>query len=81
MSDTEVITGPLEAILWLAVLDRPGPLGGCIACRFSSVWHHRIHGWVHPRCVPRAIAMMSADDGGDVRVASSQRRGAYARHG
>lgn len=82
MSDIdEVITGPLEALLLLAVLDRPGPLGGCVVCRFSSVWAHPQHGYVHPRCTPRLLVMLSADTGGQARTASLRRRGAYARHG
>ena len=77
-----VIDGPIEVALWLAVLQRPGPLFGCLACRTSTVWWHPTHGGVHPRCIPRAMVLVAGDDeGGTPRRSRSRLSGAYARHG
>lgn len=76
------VTGSLEVIGWLAVLEAPGPLFGCGVCQSSTVWRHPVYGGVHPRCVPRAMVAVHGDGcGGEVRVPSVRRRGAYARHG
>lgn len=77
----EIISGPAEAALWLAVLT-PGALGGCMVCRGSSVWHHPVHGPLHPRCVARAMTVL--DDGAKestVSTAPTRHRGAYSRRG
>jgi hypothetical protein len=74
------VTGPIEVLLWLAVLEDPGPLGRCIVCDRMSVWRHPVHGYVHLPCIPRA---MEVYEGGAVEVpvarASGRRRGAYGR--
>ena len=75
------IRGPIEVAEWLAVLT-PGPLGGCLACRTSTMWHHPTAGPVHPQCIATALAVL--DDGGAapvVRVPSAapRNRGAYSR--
>jgi hypothetical protein len=78
------VYGPIEVILWLAVLERPGPLLTCITCRSATVWRHPRYGGVHPRCVPRAMAAMEDDTGGDALVCKPgavRRRGAYSRRG
>lgn len=77
------VTGPIEVVLWLAVLEDPGPLGACIACRRMSVWRHPEHGYVHIACIPRVMESLSADEGAEAPVARSatRRRGAYSRRG
>jgi hypothetical protein len=78
------VVGPIETILWLAVLEHAGSLSRCIACQSSTVWRHPRHGGVHPQCVPRAMAAMADDTGGDalvVKPGAPRRRGAYSRRG
>ena len=77
------VVGPIETLLWLAVLVDDGPLHRCIVCGHSTVWRHPAHGGVHPRCVPAAMAAL--DDGGAEPVipnqSPSRSRGAYSRRG
>lgn len=80
MSDRVDVTGPIEIILWLAVLvESPGV---CIVCRHLSGWRHPVHGPVHLDCIARA--MSACEDDGPPPVAPAVvagRRGAYSRRG
>jgi hypothetical protein len=84
-SDTGVVdvVGPIETLLWLAVLVDDGPLHRCIVCSRMTVWRHPERGGVHPRCIPAAMAAL--DDGGGEPVAvnpsPTRSRGAYSRRG
>lgn len=77
------VTGPIEVLLWLAVLEDPGPLGTCVVCSRMSVWRHPTHGYVHLPCIPRAMEIFEGDGVPVAPMARSagRRRGAYGRHG
>lgn len=75
------VTGPIEVLLWLAVLEDPGPTGACIVCGHLSVWSHPVHGYVHLPCIPRAMEIYEGDGSPEVPAVrvSGRRRGAYGR--
>jgi hypothetical protein len=79
------ISGPIESILWLAVLVDDGPMGVCISCAHLSSWRHPVYGPVHPQCIGRVVTRFDAQgpvssEPAPVRSAS-RRRGAYSRRG
>ncbi|WP_297701627.1 hypothetical protein [Mycobacterium sp.] len=82
-SDSGVVdvTGPIEVLLWLAVLEDPGPVGVCVVCRHLSVWRHPVHGYVHIPCIPRAMEIYEGEGAPEVPAAraAGRRRGAYGR--
>jgi len=75
------VSGSLEVLLWLAVLER-GSLYGCISCRSSTVWRHPVYGGVHPWCVESAMRRIGDLDGEPTVAAAPRvagRRGAFSR--
>lgn len=68
-----------DVVEWLSALVA-GPLGGCVACGGSSMWHHPTQGPLHPACARRAMRLL--EDGGTDPVVvpvGGPKRGAYAR--
>lgn len=83
-SVSEVIEGPIETVLLLAVLTEAEAVGTCVVCRRICGWHHPEHGYLHPRCCPRALVVLEIDvwapkSTSPVRERVRGRRGAYDR--